>query len=67
MLLASLKYKKKWCRYRSLRVAYIDETEKTIDGKSRKFYFSVLVKGGDKLDEVCKNNLYSFGVFVFII
>lgn len=58
---------KKWCRYPSLRVAYIDETEKTINGKSQKSYFSVLVKGGVKLDEVCKNNMYSFGVFVFII
>ncbi|GLT65763.1 hypothetical protein SLA2020_381760 [Shorea laevis] len=37
--------------YPSLRVAYIDETEKTINGKSQKSYFSVLVKGGDKLDE----------------
>ncbi|XP_027339849.1 callose synthase 7 [Abrus precatorius] len=35
----------------SLRVAYIDETEETKDGKSQKVYFSVLVKGGDKYDE----------------
>ncbi|XP_059452724.1 callose synthase 7-like isoform X2 [Corylus avellana] len=38
-------------KYPSLRVAYIDETEETKNGKSRKSYFSVLVKGGDKLDE----------------
>ncbi|KAI3881502.1 hypothetical protein MKX03_035580 [Papaver bracteatum] len=37
--------------YPSLRVAYIDEREETVDGKSEKVYYSVLVKGGDKLDE----------------
>ncbi|KAL7607018.1 hypothetical protein Lser_V15G15427 [Lactuca serriola] len=37
--------------YPSLRVAYIDEREDTINGKSQKVYYSVLVKGGDKLDE----------------
>ncbi|PKA61474.1 Callose synthase 7 [Apostasia shenzhenica] len=37
--------------YPQLRVAYIDEREETVDGKSVKFYYSVLVKGGDKLDE----------------
>ncbi|KAK8958474.1 Callose synthase 7 [Platanthera guangdongensis] len=37
--------------YPQLRVAYIDEREETVDGKSEKFYYSVLVKGGDKLDE----------------
>ncbi|KAM7497719.1 hypothetical protein LguiA_022133 [Lonicera macranthoides] len=35
----------------SLRVAYIDEGEEKIDGKSEKVFYSVLVKGGDKLDE----------------
>ncbi|TKY46783.1 Callose synthase 7 [Spatholobus suberectus] len=35
----------------ALRVAYIDETEETKEGKSQKFYYSVLVKGGDKYDE----------------
>lgn len=40
-------------RYPSLRVAYIDEREEPLDGKSKKVYYSVLVKGGDKLDEVC--------------
>nr|KYP52240.1 Callose synthase 7 [Cajanus cajan] len=35
----------------SLRVAYIDETEDTKNGKSQKVYYSVLVKGGDKYDE----------------
>ncbi|KAJ9563699.1 hypothetical protein OSB04_008859 [Centaurea solstitialis] len=34
--------------YPSLRVAYIDEID---DGKGQKVYYSVLVKGGDKLDE----------------
>ncbi|XP_061350259.1 callose synthase 7-like [Gastrolobium bilobum] len=34
-----------------LRVAYIDESEETRDGKTQKFYYSVLVKGGDKYDE----------------
>ncbi|XP_057461875.1 callose synthase 7-like isoform X3 [Actinidia eriantha] len=37
--------------YPSLRVAYIDETEETVKGKPQKVYYSVLVKGGDKLDE----------------
>ncbi|KAJ0816791.1 putative 1,3-beta-glucan synthase [Helianthus annuus] len=37
--------------YPSLRVAYIDEREDTINGMSKKLYYSVLVKGGDKLDE----------------
>uniref|UniRef100_A0A6N2NKJ4 1,3-beta-glucan synthase n=1 Tax=Salix viminalis TaxID=40686 RepID=A0A6N2NKJ4_SALVM len=35
----------------SLRVAYIDERETTVNGKSQKEYYSVLVKGGDKYDE----------------
>ncbi|XP_039009301.1 LOW QUALITY PROTEIN: callose synthase 7-like [Hibiscus syriacus] len=34
----------------SLRVAYIDEREETVNGKSEKSYYSVLVKGGDKFD-----------------
>jgi len=45
----------KWnipCRHSSLRVAYIDETEETKDGKSHKVYSSVLVKGGIRFDEV---------------
>ncbi|XP_023530416.1 callose synthase 7 [Cucurbita pepo subsp. pepo] len=37
--------------YPSLRVAYIDERDETVNGKPQKVYFSVLVKGGDKLDE----------------
>ncbi|KAL6137186.1 hypothetical protein ACLB2K_062480 [Fragaria x ananassa] len=37
--------------YPSLRVAYIDTREETVNNKSQKFYFSVLVKGGDKWDE----------------
>ncbi|KAJ4729026.1 Callose synthase [Melia azedarach] len=37
--------------YPSLRVAYIDEREETVNNKSQKFYYSVLLKGGDKLDE----------------
>ncbi|KAM4105419.1 hypothetical protein ACJW30_06G231200 [Castanea mollissima] len=37
--------------YPSLRVAYIDEREEKINGKSQKLYYSVLVKGGEKLDE----------------
>ncbi|GLT26329.1 hypothetical protein SLA2020_014070 [Shorea laevis] len=37
--------------YPSLRVAYIDEREETVNGGSQKSYYSVLVKGGDKLDE----------------
>ncbi|XP_074307762.1 callose synthase 7 isoform X3 [Silene latifolia] len=35
--------------YPSLRIAYIDEREEKV--KSEKVYYSVLVKGGDKLDE----------------
>ena len=49
----------KWnipCRHSALRVAYIDETEETKDGKSQKVYYSVLVKGGDKYDEVRSKN-----------
>ncbi|KAI4385085.1 hypothetical protein MLD38_003147 [Melastoma candidum] len=38
-------------KYPSLRVAYIDEREETVNGKSQKVYYSVLVKGVDKLDE----------------
>ncbi|KAL4622238.1 hypothetical protein ACB092_06G283000 [Castanea dentata] len=38
-------------KYPSLRVAYIDEREEIINGKSQKIYYSVLVKGGEKLDE----------------
>ncbi|XP_008791210.1 callose synthase 7-like isoform X2 [Phoenix dactylifera] len=37
--------------YPSLRVAYIDEREETVNGKLEKCYYSVLVKGGNKLDE----------------
>lgn len=37
--------------YPSLRVAYIDQTEENVNGKSEKFYYSVLVKGGEKFDE----------------
>ncbi|XP_023736557.1 callose synthase 7 isoform X2 [Lactuca sativa] len=37
--------------YPSLRVAYIDEREATINGRSEMVYYSVLVKGGHKLDE----------------
>ncbi|XP_043687669.1 callose synthase 7-like [Telopea speciosissima] len=38
-------------QYRSLRVAYIDEREENVNGKPEKFYYSVLLKGGDKYDE----------------
>ncbi|KAL6536023.1 Callose synthase 7 [Orobanche hederae] len=38
-------------KYPSLRVAYIDEMEETVNRKTEKVYYSVLVKGGDKLDE----------------
>lgn len=38
-------------KYPSLRVAYIDEREETVNGNPQKVYYSVLVKGGDKLDE----------------
>ncbi|XP_043699238.1 callose synthase 7-like isoform X3 [Telopea speciosissima] len=38
-------------QYPSLRVAYIDEREETVNGKPEKVYYSVLLKGGDKLDE----------------
>ncbi|KAI3502029.1 hypothetical protein L1887_30060 [Cichorium endivia] len=37
--------------YPSLRVAYVDEREATINGISQKVYYSVLVKGGDCVDE----------------
>ncbi|XP_039158569.1 LOW QUALITY PROTEIN: callose synthase 7 [Eucalyptus grandis] len=37
--------------YPSLRVAYIDEKEETVNGKSQMCCYSVLVKGGDTLDE----------------
>ncbi|XP_062105737.1 callose synthase 7-like [Humulus lupulus] len=35
----------------SLRVAYIDTREDTVNGGTKKVYYSVLLKGGDKLDE----------------
>ncbi|XP_042485900.1 callose synthase 7-like isoform X2 [Macadamia integrifolia] len=38
-------------QYPSLRVAYIDEREETVNGKPEKVYYSVLIKGGDNLDE----------------
>ncbi|KAI7980788.1 Callose synthase 7 [Camellia lanceoleosa] len=38
--------------YPSLCVAYINEREEPVDGKRGKNYYSVLVKGGEKLDEV---------------
>ncbi|XP_065851855.1 callose synthase 7 [Euphorbia lathyris] len=38
-------------KYPSLRVAYIDEREETVNGNPQKAYYSVLVKGCDKLDE----------------
>ncbi|KAH9706157.1 callose synthase 7 [Citrus sinensis] len=38
-------------KYPSLRVAYIDEREETVNEKSQKFHYSVLLKGGDKYDE----------------
>ncbi|KAG7653299.1 1-3-beta-glucan synthase subunit FKS1-like domain-1 [Arabidopsis suecica] len=38
-------------KYPSLRVAYIDEREETVNGKSQKVFYSVLLKGCDKLDE----------------
>ncbi|XP_062105738.1 callose synthase 7-like [Humulus lupulus] len=38
--------------YPSLRVAYIDTKEETVNGKPQKVYYSVLLKGGDnKLDK----------------
>ncbi|XWS30102.1 hypothetical protein CRYUN_Cryun24cG0089100 [Craigia yunnanensis] len=37
--------------YPSLRVAYIDEREETVNGRSQRVYYSVLVKGGEKLDK----------------
>lgn len=56
---------KKLYRYPSLRVAYIDEREDTVNGKQEKFYYSVLVKGGDKLDEVCIDKHDSDSFFFF--
>ncbi|CAA2967687.1 callose synthase 7-like isoform X1 [Olea europaea subsp. europaea] len=38
-------------QYPSLRVAYIDEKEEMVGGKTEKVYYSVLVKGGVNLDE----------------
>ncbi|XP_010241338.1 PREDICTED: putative callose synthase 6 [Nelumbo nucifera] len=35
-------------QYPSLRVAYIDEGEDTVNGKSEKVYYSVLLKGADE-------------------
>lgn len=39
-------------RYPSLRVAYIDDREETVNGRPQRCCYSVLVKGGDTLDEV---------------
>ncbi|XP_020523271.1 callose synthase 7 isoform X2 [Amborella trichopoda] len=38
-------------KYPSLRVAYIDEREEKVNEELVKIYYSVLVKGGEKLDE----------------
>lgn len=38
-------------QYPSLRIAYIDEVEETVNGKPQKAFYSVLLKGGEKLDE----------------
>jgi hypothetical protein len=46
------------CRHSALRVAYIDETEDTKGGK--KVYYSVLVKGGEKYDQVWRKNILSY-------
>ncbi|KAG6480709.1 hypothetical protein ZIOFF_057294 [Zingiber officinale] len=48
--------------HHSLRVAYIDEAEETVDNKTQKCYYSVLVKGGDKFDEM-HLLLTKFGIF----
>ncbi|KAM6549791.1 hypothetical protein CsatB_021467 [Cannabis sativa] len=37
--------------HQSLRVAYIDTREDTVNGRPQKVFYSVLLKGGDKLDE----------------
>lgn len=34
-----------------MRVTYIDEREEPVNGISQKCYYSVLLKGGEKLDE----------------
>lgn len=39
----------------SLRVAYIDEVEERVGGKSQKVFYSVLVKAVDNLDQVIDN------------
>jgi len=41
------------CRHSALRVAYIDETN---DESGGKVYYSVLVKGGEKYDQVLTKN-----------
>lgn len=48
-----------------MRVAYIDEAEETVSGKSEKVYYSVLVKGHDKLDEVlhCQEREHIFLIY----
>ncbi|XP_010525558.1 PREDICTED: putative callose synthase 6 isoform X2 [Tarenaya hassleriana] len=38
-------------KYPSLRVAYVDEREEKVEGRSHKVYYSVLLKGGNKFDE----------------
>ncbi|KAH9770610.1 callose synthase 7 [Citrus sinensis] len=40
-------------KYPSLRVAYLDEREEIVDGKSQKFHYSVLLKGGDNDTHAC--------------
>jgi callose synthase len=51
-----------YCRHRSLRVAYIDERDEVVNGKPLKVYYSVLVKGGDKWDEVPHHAFLSFSL-----
>ncbi|KAE8663689.1 putative callose synthase 6 [Hibiscus syriacus] len=43
-------------KYPSLRVVYIDEREETVQGISQKLYYSVLVKGCEKLDELIQGH-----------
>jgi len=41
-----------FCRYPSLRVAYIDEVEERVKEKAHKVYYSILVKAVNGLDQV---------------
>lgn len=46
-----------YCRYPSLRVAYVEEKEEIMANKTQKVYSSILVKAVNGFDQVMKLSL----------